>query len=238
MKALRRTGQFVLLWIGFLGLTACAQSTTQLAKTQFPDDAHISRVLLMPTDIELYELTAGGLLEPNAAWTAAGKDNVDRAIEEMIKASGEELVRFPADGIMSAEDRQLVKLHAAIGESILLHKYTPGFELPTKRDRFDWTMGSDAGILTEAFSVDYALFIHMRDSYTSLGRGAYMVAVAVLSLGRVVPHGGSQVGFASLVDLRTGDVVWFNRLARERGDLREMAPAREATEELLAEFPL
>ena len=39
--------------------------------------------------------------------------------------------------------------------------------------------------------------------------------------------GGSQTGYASLVDLRTGRVVWFNNLARGFGDLREPEPARK-----------
>ena len=49
--------------------------------------------------------------------------------------------------------------------------------------------------------------------------------------------GGEQVGYASLVDLHTGRVVWFNRLSRMSGDLREPAPARETVEALLKDFP-
>jgi hypothetical protein len=36
--------------------------------------------------------------------------------------------------------------------------------------------------------------------------------------------GGVQSGFASLVDLRTGDIVWFNQLGRATGDLRSRSP--------------
>ncbi len=51
-------------------------------------------------------------------------------------------------------------------------------------------------------------------------------------------QGGMQVGFASLVDLQTGDVVWFNRLVNQAGDLRTVEPARKAVDELLTDFPL
>jgi len=61
-----------------------------------------------------------------------------------------------------------------------------------------------------------------------------IVAMALLGVGLA---GGAQTGYASLVDLRTGRVVWFNNLARGFGDLREPEPARETVEALLKSFP-
>ena len=62
-----------------------------------------------------------------------------------------------------------------------------------------------------------------------------MVAAA---LAGIALQGGMQVGFASLVDLETGDVIWVNRLISQAGDLRTVEPARKAVDELLAGFPL
>jgi hypothetical protein len=45
--------------------------------------------------------------------------------------------------------------------------------------------------------------------------------------------GGMQVGVASLVDLRTGQVVWHNLLVDQTGDLRNPAGARETADDLL-----
>ena len=47
----------------------------------------------------------------------------------------------------------------------------------------------------------------------------------------------SQVGYASLVDLKTGQVVWFNHLLRGTGDLREAKAADETFDALLKGFP-
>jgi hypothetical protein len=63
-----------------------------------------------------------------------------------------------------------------------------------------------------------------------------MVVVGALT-GMVVP-GGSQVGYASLVDLDSGDILWFNVLFSQGGDLRDAADAAEATEDLLDQLPL
>jgi len=50
-------------------------------------------------------------------------------------------------------------------------------------------------------------------------------------------QGGTQVGFASLVDLKSGEVVWFNRLARGSGDMRHEKGAKDTVGALLANFP-
>ncbi|MDP3172252.1 MAG: hypothetical protein Q8M91_18130, partial [Polaromonas sp.] len=61
-----------------------------------------------------------------------------------------------------------------------------------------------------------------------------MIMMAVLGVG--IP-GGAQVGYASLVDLQTGRIVWFNDLRRAHGDLREPESAQETVETLLKGFP-
>jgi hypothetical protein len=61
-----------------------------------------------------------------------------------------------------------------------------------------------------------------------------MVGAALL--GAVVP-GGQQIGFATLVDLHTGNIVWFNRMLNPAEDLRLAEPARQSVKSLLAEFP-
>ena len=63
--------------------------------------------------------------------------------------------------------------------------------------------------LQEKTGARYAVFIYVRDSYASAERKAAMVAMAMLGVGLT---GGAQIGYASLVDLETGRVLWFNRL--------------------------
>jgi hypothetical protein len=89
--------------------------------------------------------------------------------------------------------------------------------------------------LQEKTGARYALFVYVRDSYASAERKAAMVAMAVLGIGLA---GGTQTGYASLVDLETGRVLWFNRLLRASGDLRESAAAAESMAVLLTGFPV
>ena len=64
---------------------------------------------------------------------------------------------------------------------------------------------------------------------------AQILAAAILGVGI---QGGQQVGFISLVDLETGNILWFNRLISGGGDLRTLEPAFNATDNLLEDIPL
>jgi hypothetical protein len=192
----------------------------------------------MPTDIELSELTVGGLLEPKADWTDLAQKHVDSALRKEMNKRQTTLAQYQQEGQHSSKEyayNQIIKLHEAVGGAILAHKYSGQLnELPTKKDTFDWSLGEGVNILREDFNADYGLFVFWRDSYASAGRKAMMVGAAVLGVG--LP-GGRQVGFASLVDLRTGGIVWFNFQARASGDLREEEAALNSVQNLLTDFP-
>ena len=49
--------------------------------------------------------------------------------------------------------------------------------------------------------------------------------------------GGVQLGVATLVDLRTGQVVWFNLMARQSGDLRSPEGTRATVGQMLKGLP-
>ena len=216
----------------------CTQTRSFVGGDLAPRSGDAARVLLMPLDVELAEFTAAGLVEPKAAWTSVAEANVDRSLAALLHERGADLVRYRSpDGTGPAEDphAQLIELHETVGLSILMHQYNSLLLLPTKEDNFDWSLGVEAARLRSGCDCDYALFVYFRDSFSSDGRVAMIVLGA---LGGTAVTGGIQVGFASLVDLRDGDIVWFNRLIRQTGDLRQPDGARHAAELLLSEFPL
>jgi len=128
----------------------------------------------------------------------------------------------------------LTWLHNAVGRSIQLHKYAM-YPLPTKKDRFDWTLGEQAVAFGATTHYDYALFLHAQDSFSSGGRAALQVAGFLTCMVGVciMPTGGQQIAFASLVDLKTGNVVWFNVLTSTVGDIRSPEGAAKMVSTLL-----
>lgn len=202
-----------------------------------------SRILLMPLDIQLYKKTTGKL-QPKADWTSSARKNVTEAIRQELKTHHDRVILYkePAEGSSAFNDhRQLIKLHEVVAVSILRHQYPDFWQLPTKARNFEWTLGPGAQKLQEEFGADYGLFVHVWDSYTS----AQLVAISIplipfALLGADVPSLvlGQQVGFASLVDLQTGDIIWFNKMSSVSGDIRELRLARDFVRTLLAGFPL
>src|SRR5215471_14024031 len=115
---------------------------------------------------------------------------------------------------------QMVKLHRVVFRVALSHQVSQ-FRLPTKTDRLDWTLGDAVQGLHEQYGADYALFVSFDDSYQSAGIVGSALIVT-LTLGILAPPPGVQFGAASLVDLRTGDLVWMRIFNRQGGDLRQL----------------
>lgn len=191
-----------------------------------------SRLLLLPADMELFSMSAGGVVEPRQDWTQAAQKNFVAALAAERKRLGANVTQL--DAAQAEEFNDIIVLHRAVADAIAMHHQSGLMELATKQDRLDWSLGDAVRPLKERTGADYALFTWMRDSYASPERKAAMVGLALLG---AISLGGEQVGYASLVDLNTGRIVWFNRLNRMSGDLREPAPAIETVEALLKGFP-
>jgi hypothetical protein len=214
-------------------LCACDAASPRLADSATISWSGEKRVVLATPDIELSELTAGGVNAPRADWTGDAINLTRKDVTDTLAARGVSVIE--ADTGANARENQIVKLNSAVGQAILLHLYYSPIKLPQKGDALDWTLGPGVNVLRDKYRGDYALFIHLRDSYSSTGRQALMGVSALLLI--PVP-GGFQSGFASLVDLRTGQIVWFNRVLSVNGDMRNPDDARDTVGELLQGLPL
>lgn len=232
MTALRKS----LIFAVVLALSACT-TTRQVSDSGFRPPQGSYRLLVMQPDINVGVLTAGGMVEPREDWTEEARRNVTQSlISRQNRHGGRTKVANSREdtGADPALVEDLTDLHNMVGAAIILHKYS-AFPLPTKRDKFDWTLGERAVEFGTTAQYDYALFLHAQDSFSSGGRVALQV-LSALGCGFgvcVMPTGGAQVAFASLVDLRSGKVVWFNTLASSVGDIRTAEGADKMVEKLL-----
>ena len=196
-------------------LAACVQ-TRQFADVNFAPPQGDYKLLVMRPDVSVGSMTMGGMVEPRADWTEQARANIIAALKaENAERGGRAIVlerRDALPGVSADTVADLERLHSAVGNSIALHKYM-GVYLPTKNRRgLDYTLGEQAVELGRKTGYDYALFLHAEDAIASTGRTAMQVlGVAGCFIGFCAPSGGSnQMAYASLVDLRTGEVVWFN----------------------------
>ena len=187
---------------------------------QAPEDAV---VLLLPPDVQLSMLTAGGMEEPRADWTSAAYANLKSAFVDRMAARGVNAIVYDDFSQVSPwqpEHAGLMKLHEAVGGAILT---TP--LLPTQRynlPHLDYSLGDTAVQLKQSYGARYAILSHSHATYASGGRVALALLLAVG--GAALPT-GTQSEFVSLIDLEDGRVIWFNVLP-PRGSLANSVDAR------------
>lgn len=205
-------------------------------------------IVIIEPDIELSQVSAGGLQEPRKEWSEAARRLYPQAARDMLALRGATaLPDYDVPDTLDPASRQgqIIRLNQAVALSIAQYSQ-PGGALATKRDangkpRMDWTLGPGVEELRTATGADYAMFTYIRDSYASGGRTALRIfaMVAGAAMGSYLDiGGGQQVGVATIVDLRTGQVVWFNLMANQSGDLRDAKGTRTTVSQMLRGLPL
>jgi hypothetical protein len=217
----------------FFALLGAAHANPKLAPG-FQQLDKGTKLVLMPVDAELYSLSAGGVAEPRADWTASALHHMTAALRNRAQKLGVDI--HPMSEAEADEHSEPLSLHATVADAIVLHHAKDGaWPLPSKNGQLDWSLGNALRDIGRIHSARYGLFVWVRDSYASAQRKAAMVAIALVA--KIPISAGTQVGYASLVDLETGQVLWFNQLTRSSGDLREANAAAESVESLLFSLP-
>jgi len=226
--------------------SGCVQ-TRQYADVQFAPPSGDYKLLVLRPDVTVGSLTTGGMVEPRADWTEQARASITAALRAQQASRGGNVTivehRNQLPGVGEQELADIERLNLAVDQAIVEAKYL-GNSLPTKRRRgLDWTLGADAVKLGQKTGYDYVLFMHAEDAVASKGRVALgILGLAGCFVGFCAPNvgGQQQLDYASLVDLRTGKVVWFNVVAAgsqipgiKFGDLRSPEGAAQMVDRLL-----
>ncbi|MBS0503257.1 MAG: hypothetical protein JSS55_05525 [Proteobacteria bacterium] len=194
------------------------------------------RILVFRPDVKVGSQSAGGVVTPNAQWTASARRLLADAITAARPGGASDVVFMPE---LEGEDAMLLAdyqaLFSAVADTVLQHRLFKGDRLPTKKTGFEYTLGPGVAKVAEKAGGDYALFVTTNDAFGSTGRkllqlfAAGAVGVGVTS--------GEHIGYAGLIDLKTGDLVWINADYKMGGDVREADGAAKRARQLLEDFP-
>ena len=196
-----------------------------------------ARIVLMRPSIAVGARSTGGLPEPNADWTDQARENIGRALAETQGHLGNDVVNYVEpvgeDARRVAEYRSLF---SSLALSVITYQFFPGNRLPTKKRKgsFVWNIGPEVASLPGLEGADYALFITTDDQYGSTGRKVLQVFAA---MGGVGITSGVHKGYAGLIDLHTGDLVWLNADLQMGGDVRTPDGAKKRVAQLFEGFP-
>jgi len=199
------------------------------------------RILVFRPRIRVGEQSTGGMFEPRADWTELARSTMATALRDRQALYGNVLVEAPeAYGEQARRLDEYMSLFGATASSIITYQFFPGNRLETKKadnraERFEWSLGPGVSQLPGAADADYGLFIFTEDQFGSTGRKVLQVFAA---LGGVSVQSGVHAGYAALIDLRTGNVLWINADFQMGGDVREAEGAARRMEQLFEEFPI
>jgi hypothetical protein len=235
------------------GAALCLVLSTQSAQAgalardnfTFPKDDAVKVVVFRP-DVQVGSLGVGGLDDANADWTQTARGFIQNAMESAGEVHSYH-VRFLGDA--DGANGDLLNDYRSLFESVAAEAFQHsivGNHLPTKlaapKDpsaskvyRLDWTLGQQAQQLKAITGGDYALFFMTHDAYGDAGRKVAQLLMAGL-FGAYIPA-GIHLGYAGLVDLSTGNIVWLNFNPIMGGDVRTADGAEKRVRELLAGFP-
>lgn len=236
-------GRFVATLIVFLTLASpvIAQERTAIKQGFELNSASNKKILVFRPAVSVGAQSTGGLFEPNAEWTETAKTNINRALSDLQKNLGNQIIDAPESFGTDAQNLQEhMALFAAVSQSVIQYQFFVGNRLPTKKrdnkaDVFQWSLGAGVAKLPGAADADFGLFIYNKDAYGSTGRKLLQIA-ALLGPGIAVKS-GEHKGFAGLIDLKTGDLLWLNADGAMGGDVREADGAQKRVGQLLEEFP-
>ena len=222
----------------FVSMTGCTLSPKPiLSKGLLSDKRGLpSRLVFLPPNISVNELSAGGIAQEDPEWSRQAKEAMTRAVLDFFaenKATA--IVSMPE---LSPQEQASVHEHLLLYDVVAAHAYTatrvPAMGWGHKIENFDYSIGKGLRFLKEKSSADAGLFIIGADYVSTGGRKAMVAMGALLGVGIPIGNANLQVG---IVDLETGTVLWFNNLqALASRDLRNYEDSRYIIGEMFKDF--
>lgn len=185
-------------------------------------DARPKKIVLLPPQVFVFELSAGGVPTRMADWEAAARDNLSAAATRVAQESGL-FELLPAPPLAPADLDRLdahIGLYDRVAQSVFVYGRGEQSAWAHKKNEFDYTVGPGLAFLREQTGADAALIVLGADFISSGGRKAAFIAG--LALGIIMPLGQSFMT-AGIVDLKTGDVQWMSFDASSHMDSRNPA---------------
>ena len=224
------------LAIASLALAGCTTSQVRVAAPELTSPVTAgSAGLLVKPEARLAILTAAGQTDRRDDWSRDAANNLATAFQAELAKRDHPFQLVDLSAQMEGRTGQVLRLNEAVGDTIQAYEFG-GRRLPTKAGRFDWTLGEGARLLRGDSGADHALFVTARGTWSSPVRKVLMVGAAIIGTSMLM---GSQTLSASLVDLRTGRVIWYNQaLAGPADDMRTPEGARSLAASVLKGAPL
>jgi hypothetical protein len=194
------------------------------------------KVMVLPVDIEVVEVTAGGVEEKVPDWSKEASRSVFKSLSAAIGRARLKEIAVPQ---FSGGSGAKLDEHLALYKLVVNTASQLGWEHKVRR--FDYSIGPGLREIADKTGVDVALMVYGRDYVSTAGRKARAV-VGNIPFVNIFTGPAPQLGHSyihvGVVDLRTGDLLWMNSNYREGStNLRDPDDAAEMVKTIFKWYP-
>jgi len=204
----------------------------------------VHRVVVLQPEFRVFVQSAGGVREIEPGWTEQAQNALALAVERHLRHDPRFAVAAPVEPTTADEAallREHVELFKVIASNSSMMIRFGGKAWQEKKLQYDYTLGDGLASYGDRSNADYAFMIGGAQ-VKQTGGSVFMQLALAGTLGVVMPGGGTYLMLA-LVNMRTGDIVWFNSLeggevfGMTGSDLRKDGKADEIVGRLFDPFP-
>lgn len=197
----------------------------------------LRRIVVVPPQVQMYEVSAGGVPERVKPWSDAAAAAVRTSIGAALARDGLELIDMPRLDAAAQErlDRHLA-MFRRVGDAIAFVQDSHDAVWEARRASLDFSIGDGLAGLGRMLDADGFLFVDGVDFISTPGRRV-VFALTTLAFGLPVVPLGTAYLQAGIVEAASGDVLWFGRDYRfAAGDLREAETAQRLAAQVFAGY--
>jgi hypothetical protein len=243
-------------------LAGCSTQNTSIHKS-LPQRAEQSlprRILLAQPDIRVHEISTEGASEEMADWSKQASSEATKSVEAFSQSTLLFELVSPS-GLSDGENttlEQYAALYALVTGSAELALHSKFSAWRQRAADFDYTLGPGMAGIAESAKLDAVVFVVGTDHISTAGRKAAMAvgytldvlaftaAIAGALVGVNTHYSGEHIGpeskpaylSAGVVDMRTGDLLWYSTEVRGGSDnLRDPAVVKNLVSDLFRTYP-
>lgn len=199
----------------------------------------VSQPLVLPPDVKIYELSAGGVTGEQAEWSALAKSHFQKYLDELDWESRPSRLVAAEELENQAEMKEMLDLAQIVGMSAaLVTSPVTGTGFTHKRTDFRYSVGNCGEILDD-LGGDALVIVTATDQYETSGRQALQLLglAATIATGvAIMPAGGVGTVTLMVVD-REGQVLWHSyRVFGQDKDFRNEAHVRQVLDAFMEDL--
>ncbi len=170
----------------------------------------IKTVAVMPPDVKMYEVSAGGMTQEMDEWSETAKKNITEALKKDFVGRYDVKVNFIDEKWLKENHKEAWRnnrsLYNAVSDSAYSHGFPGLGAFPHKVENFDYTLGTEIQELSSSLDADALLFVWGVDYELTGGRKAMEFFQAAL-VGVYYFH--PSILTMGLVNAKTGNLDWL-----------------------------